>query len=1187
MATDLESPQVEAKFEVFVDNELARVRRRIRTIDTVRSLLSFLIVTLAYFLGMAAFDVVAKGADSFVVFALRITAFGLYLLAALYFVFELVMSCYRRINPYYAAKQLEETVPDAKNSVINWLDLRSRQLPAAIRVALGLRAARDLKQTDVDRAVDPKSNWVLGAILAGLVLGVLILFATGPKRFGSLVSRAFAPFGSSVLGNRTEIKLLKPAGDTTVPLNQAVHFQAQIEGRFPPLNQPGAPRVLYRYSQNDTYVALPLEEAIDGAWAATLLADQVQNGFWYKIAAGDAETPEYQVRTRSDPQATKYEITYRYRPYRKLPDAMVTFPDHQSGLTPRLRGPRGTEVEFVVHTNRKLKEARFEIESKAGKSSSLCTVSADDAKKLQAKIRLEQTGTFRLVFTSTDGEENVDRMPWTIDVWEDGAPHVVLKVPGKDVSLPSNGTLQLEGLASDDVGIKNLALRYRIVEGSARPPLTPKPYRPKKSFQFDNGTYPDVIDYKDFLALDGLKTATGEPFPLTAGMVLEYWLEAADNSDYPDSAGNVGRSALYKLSILDAAKDEKKQKEERKTAQDKQVGHEQKQDKGHTEENIERTKQDEDNKKSPEQRQEETQQQKREDEERAKRVEETKQRLQEELDKQQQPEDRKGDAKGTDPEKGEQKPGENSEKSPAQSKDQQPQSPDQTGQKKDEGKNEAGEKPGATKDDGQKDTSAKQSPSECKGPGDGKAGKEGQAKPSEKSPNANAQDKGQAKDTAGNEQPGQTKSDAGKSDDKTGQAKNEAPKAGESGSQAKRQDSDKGAPSAQAKNDKADGSGQNPQGGQAQSKDGPKDQVAQQKPSGQAQPNSGNQKDAGNADNDPGKAQVEAKGKIDDPGKAKLKTGPAEGKDQAQAHGKSDRQKDGAAGTAKDALPNQAKDSGLAKDDKSDGKAQKSNRELTAEDIAKLQEKLNRNEQADEAMQDLRRIADETKDPKVKKAAEDLMAKAGRPIPSAPPKAKAAGETENLAHGTPKDGGKEAPMGAEPKPGEAKDGNPQQGDTSAKSDGQDASNQAKAENKTGGRYANTGQSGSGIPDEFTPDAPNIHHAQRGGDLQLEDLKKRMTPEMRKKAGLTEEDWQRFLKDAEAYNQMIRRQQAAGLKKDLSEMRGNASFLPTQKARDIVANPAGKVDPLQSNFAQPPLEFRDAQRAFTNRPPKGP
>src|SRR5438105_3060209 len=174
MATELQTKSGVPKYEAFVDKQLARVRNRIRALDAGRTLMMLGVVTLAYFLLMAAFDLAVKGADDAVVLGIRFGAFGLYVLAMAWLMGQLGLRLYRRINPYYAAKQLEETIPDAKNSVINWLDLREEKLPGAIRGAVGQKAAKDLKGTDSEKVVNPRSNWLLFSILTGLVLGVLI-----------------------------------------------------------------------------------------------------------------------------------------------------------------------------------------------------------------------------------------------------------------------------------------------------------------------------------------------------------------------------------------------------------------------------------------------------------------------------------------------------------------------------------------------------------------------------------------------------------------------------------------------------------------------------------------------------------------------------------------------------------------------------------------------------------------------------------------------------------------------------------------------------------------------------------------------------------------------------------------------------------------------------------------------------
>ncbi len=72
----------------------------------------------------------------------------------------------RRINPYFAARQLERSLPGAKNSVVNWLDLRDENLPSAIRGAVGQRAARDLGEADLEKAVSDRRAYGAAGVAA-------------------------------------------------------------------------------------------------------------------------------------------------------------------------------------------------------------------------------------------------------------------------------------------------------------------------------------------------------------------------------------------------------------------------------------------------------------------------------------------------------------------------------------------------------------------------------------------------------------------------------------------------------------------------------------------------------------------------------------------------------------------------------------------------------------------------------------------------------------------------------------------------------------------------------------------------------------------------------------------------------------------------------------------------------------
>lgn len=1166
MATDLQTKPAAAKYEAFVDQQLARVRQRIRALDAGRSLLMLGVVSLGYFLFMAAFDLAVDGADTGVMSGVRLALFGLYVLVMAYFLGQLCLRLYRRINPYYAARQLEETIPDAKNSVINWLDLKEEALPGAIRNAVGLKAARDLKQTDPDRAVNPKSNWLLGGILAGLVLGLFILFALGPNQFGSLLGRAFAPFQGLRMESRAVITLLQPAeGNATVSINQRVEFQARIEGRFPAINQPGAPRVLYRYQQSDPFVILPLEEAIDGTWTAGLSADQVQSGFWYRVAAGDAETDEYQVKLQSAPQANRFEVTYHYRPYRKLDKETITFPN-ENVVIPRILEMRGTEVTLVVRTNRLLRQAQVSIAGAGAAKNEPSTLQAeilpDDPKALRVKFTLERSGTFRVLFTSSEGEANIDQGSYDLEVLDDSAPRVVLTSPGKDVSLPANGILQLEGAAHDDLGLKYLALRMKVLEGEKRPPLAEKFFPESKSLKFEDGTFPEKLDYLDVVALDKLKTEEGKPFPLKAGMVLEYWLEAIDNSDYPNKLGNIGKSEAFKLTIQEPAKDEKKQQDERQKAEEKKKQHDKQQEEKLKQENKDRNEQKKEAKKTAEEKK--LEEKAKNDEQ--KKLKENAEKLKDQLEKQQ-GDKNKGEAKPDDPAKAENKPGQPPDEKSAKNKDNKLANPDEAGKNKEGGKD--GDKTGQAKDQGPKDKEADKQ-GEAKGPGEQKQPQAGAKGDDSKKDQA---DKGNAKQPP-KEQPGQAKDQGQKSSEKPCNCKEGGPGQGQNSS-AKKQDGAGNAPPPQAKDDKGGADNQNAKG---DAKGGPpKNQQAQAQEKGgdgKAPPQAGDPKDGKCAD----PAQCHAKGSDGNAPKGQMK--PGDPKNDSKVAGKSSgKQGPDGAGNAKNGKPEQNRDSGVAKDDK--GRPNGEAKEPTPRDVANLEKDLKRKEQAKEALDELQRIAKEAKDEKVRDAAKEAVDQFAKEMPPEA-KDKGANGPDTQAKADPKDGGEPGMGAVPPDAGKTKSGDPKGGDHQAKGD-TEAKNPPQASSKPGDRPGGFGEGGKGITDDIKPQDPLAEFTKRGGELQLDELKKRVTSDMLKEMGWTDGDWKSFLKRAEKYNDWVRNTKK--LAKTNPNQVGEKSVLPSFGPGEVVGKTGEFNDPLNTGRAQPPPEFRDALRQFISAPKK--
>ncbi len=564
-------PATAARGDAFVADRLARTERRIRTFDLAAAGLGFAAATCAYAALMLAADRLLAGSEG----VRQILFLGYLAGAAAYLAVFVVRPLTRRINPHFAARQVEQTVPGAKNSVVNWVDLHGQPLHPAVRNALGVRAAKDLARADLDRAVSGRRAGVAGA-LAGLAVAVLfaLLLSMGGGAFFDGLGRAFAPFHfTGPPRTRTRLTLVRPSpGDTTVPVGQGVAVVAEVDGRLPDPKAADAVRLLYRYGEDDPWLERTMAADADRQFSTNVSASEVRSGFWYKVAGGDAETDEHRVGVRATPQLTDFQATYHFPAYAAVPK--------ETRHDRTLRAVRGSEVVIWAAANRAVRDARLDFEGKEGRRTFAGQLVPGDGQAFQVRMPLTETGLYRLGFTSADGDVFSESLH-PVEALPDLPPEVQLTAPGKDVALPADGLLPLEGRAADDFGVRELTLRMKAGERA----LKPRPYRTADALHLPGGGHPATVTYKDAVDLAKVEAEDADRFHPQAGMEIEYWLEAADACE---PKPNVGASKHYRVKLTEPRKDEAKRQQERQQAQKEQQQHEKQQDQQLKQESAER-----------------------------------------------------------------------------------------------------------------------------------------------------------------------------------------------------------------------------------------------------------------------------------------------------------------------------------------------------------------------------------------------------------------------------------------------------------------------------------------------------------------------------------------------------------------------------------------------------------------------
>lgn len=517
----------------------------------------------------------------------------------------------RRINPLYAAAQVEKTIEDPKNSVTGYVEAQQNDnLHSAIKAAMSARAAKSLDDADLNRAINHRNLLVTGGVLvAGILLLIVLFFVFRPNQFGSLITRAFVPFSSDPIATRTQLTLLKPTPpNPTITTGQTITVAVHVGGKVPSANSPERVRLMLRHNPADpNYEELAMEPGESSRdWQVKVPEFLVQNGFWYKVAAGDTETEEYHVQVRSLPLFTDFEARFEYPAY-------TNKPNDRAGDA-HIRTYRGTKVTLIARTNREVKDGLLRFGT-SGLEPIVGSPVPGQPDSLQFQFTVTEATKYQLFMTTTTGERNTDSPWFNIQLESDNPPTIEITKPAElETSTPANGQLAVDGTVGDDFGIDKIRLRMRV----AGRDLAPVYYMNGQSLRREkDNTWPRDLRPEGFKLsadLTQLTYADGAQFEPRDQMVVEFWVEAIDNcseaapvegwGEQPQR-GNVGRSTVYKLNLTpprtdEAEKQDLDQRKQQRKNEEKQ--HTQQQNEKFNQEQRESRQQPKDNTPPPEDR---------------------------------------------------------------------------------------------------------------------------------------------------------------------------------------------------------------------------------------------------------------------------------------------------------------------------------------------------------------------------------------------------------------------------------------------------------------------------------------------------------------------------------------------------------------------------------------------------------
>ena len=269
------------------------------------------------------------------------------------------------------------------------------------------------------------------------------------------------------------------------------------------------------------------------AYQGTL--ENVNRPLEYYIDVKGVTSAQYQVTISDEPVVTEFQYRLNFPAYTQLQ------PQTLPANTGNIQTPFGTELIFRGQGNKPLTEARLAFEESGDMPLEITTQPATDPQApqttstshiMQGTFIAQQTENYRIRITDTEGFTNRDPINYTLTVFKDTAPEVNIVSPARDTVLDNAMLIELAVEASDDYGIQEIQLVYRVeTEGAEEVNI------PLKRWDVQNASIRRSVSVTYTWDVD--------PIGIFPGETLAYYVQALDNDNV--SGPNIGKSPTYTL----------------------------------------------------------------------------------------------------------------------------------------------------------------------------------------------------------------------------------------------------------------------------------------------------------------------------------------------------------------------------------------------------------------------------------------------------------------------------------------------------------------------------------------------------------------------------------------------------------------------------------------------------------------
>ena len=428
------------------------------------------------------------------------------------------------------ALNVEQNHPDLEDRLVSAIEFGNRESTDPIEAHLLQRLIEDttqrVKSIDFKATVDHSRTRKHVGIAALVVVGCCVLALLFPTELQTSLFRVLIPWEKTEPVLTT--KLTVEPGNVRILRGKSLPIHVTVTGK-------SAEKAVLTYENVEHREATASETEIPQQQINMLQNPDDKRGFAYEIfnidadieyyvVANETTSERYTVEVFEMPKVTEISVAYTY------PDYTGLKPVVQTG-TGDIQAVVGTQAEIKLTTNKAIQTATFALkmdvkpEESETQQPAVTQMVISDGNMLTTTVDVIADGTYTVELLGIDGFNNEIPIEYTIKAIPDAVPEVVIKEPGRDIKTTKLGEVEIIAEATDDYGIAELKLMYRIGSDELQA-LTLETSTPDAVIESG------AIDTVQRRVADGSYTFYLEEFDVEPGDIISYYAHAVDNNTH-------------------------------------------------------------------------------------------------------------------------------------------------------------------------------------------------------------------------------------------------------------------------------------------------------------------------------------------------------------------------------------------------------------------------------------------------------------------------------------------------------------------------------------------------------------------------------------------------------------------------------------------------------------------------------